>query len=729
MASAILLAFGIGQQAEPLQPVQASRQVKKAKKSKKTKKAKKVKKSRVSLSKKKLSLLQGKTARLYLKNSKKKTYWRSSNKKIATVSSKGKVKAVRAGTAKITAKNGKKRYSCVVKVTASKKTLTLAANDGSGRKKKLTFTLGKKLLLPKTSFERAGYRFLNYAVAANGKGKKYQLSQAYVFKKNTTLYAQYQKLENYTIQIAAGQGFGQNITLHEQEGDKVTLPETGFNKPGYILVSFNTAADGSGEKYDLGGSYALKNTTLYAQYRKLENYTIQFDAGQGFGQKVTLQEQEGDKTTLPESGFSKPGYALDSFNTQADGSGEKYDLGASYELKDVTLYAQYRKLPASANPERNLGLWGVDSAGNFYQSKKELTTVDFVKADQSKYLALDNYFDYQIKALKYTNDDQPSYVGVQANWSKQGIILDPGYKYLIMVRKSSQAEISESEIADIAKLVRLENADVKTQSTAGAAKAPVKFIAHRGYSTKYPENTTLAFEKAGEEAGIWGIETDVANTSDNKLVILHDNTLARTTDISQDDPNYGKNINDIPFDQAESYKIKGVLDGIDKDQVYDDLHLPTLRQYLDICKKYGKEAFLELKNINNMDALKELVKEVNEAGMQKQTTLISFNIGELEEVRNAIPGGEGIAMMGIYNRHLTDNDYIFLAHLNAGADRNKDTTTIDDILAARKYGVDYGIWTVYHNDDAVADMIKNGASKVTLNDAELVASMSAIVEN
>ena len=138
---------------------------------------------------------------------------------------------------------------------------------------------------------------------------------------------------------------------------------------------------------------------------------------------------------------------------------------------------------------------------------------------------------------------------------------------------------------------------------------------------------------------------------------------------------------------------------------------------------------MELKYINNMEALKEVVKEINEAGMQKQTTLISFNIGELEEVRNVIPGGKEIAMMGIYNRHLTDNDYIFLSHLKAGADRNKDTTTLDDILAARKYGVDYGIWTVYQNDDTVADMIKNGADKVTLNDAGLIESMSAIVNN
>ncbi|MFR0614466.1 glycerophosphodiester phosphodiesterase family protein [Lactobacillus porci] len=613
-----------------------------------------VAKKKAALSKKRLQLLQGKTAKLTLKNGRGKTTWTSSKKKVAKVTSKGKVKALKVGKAKIIAKNSKRLYFCTVKVTAPKRVLTLAANDGSGRQQKVTFTLGKKAPLPKTGFSREGYKFLNYNAEADGKGRSYRLKRSYIFKKATTLWAQYRPLANYIIQIDANQGFGQSVSLHEQEGQKVTLPETGFSKPGCVLDSFNDKADGTGKKYRLGESYALKN---------------------------------------------------------------------------VTLYAQYRKAPISTKPEQDLGLWAVDASGKFAPSQKQLTTVNFIEADQAKYVGLDDYFDYQIMALKFTNDLNPRYLGEQVGWSTHGFVLDPGYKYLIMVRKSSKEEIGDAEIPEIAKLVRLENASAKTQSTSGLAKASVKFIAHRGYSTKYPENTTLAFEKAGEEAGVWGIETDVANTADNQLVILHDNNLARTTNIQADDPNYAKNINELTFDQIAGYKIKGVLPGVDQDRVYDDLHLPTLRQYLDICKKYGKEAFLELKNINNMTALKEVVKEINEANMQEQTTLISFNIGELEEVRNVVPGGEKIALMAIYNRQLQDDDYIFLSHLQAGADRNKDTTSIDEILAARKYGVDYGIWTVSHNDAAVDDLIKNGADKVTLNDANLVSSMSAVVEN
>jgi len=53
-------------------------------------------------------------------------------------------------------------------------------------------------------------------------------------------------------------------------------------------------------------------------------------------------------------------------------------------------------------------------------------------------------------------------------------------------------------------------------------------IAHRGYSLRYPENTLIAFEKA-LEWDVQMIELDVTLTLDRKLVVIHDETLDRTT--------------------------------------------------------------------------------------------------------------------------------------------------------------------------------------------------------
>lgn len=53
-----------------------------------------------------------------------------------------------------------------------------------------------------------------------------------------------------------------------------------------------------------------------------------------------------------------------------------------------------------------------------------------------------------------------------------------------------------------------------------------KFInyAHRGASNYAPENTTVAFQKA-IELGANGIELDLQQTKDGKIVIFHDEKI------------------------------------------------------------------------------------------------------------------------------------------------------------------------------------------------------------
>ncbi|WP_083274047.1 glycerophosphodiester phosphodiesterase [Exiguobacterium aurantiacum] len=56
----------------------------------------------------------------------------------------------------------------------------------------------------------------------------------------------------------------------------------------------------------------------------------------------------------------------------------------------------------------------------------------------------------------------------------------------------------------------------------------VLIYAHRGYSAKYPENTLAAFQAALPYAE--GIELDVQLSKDGRLVVIHDETVDRTTD-------------------------------------------------------------------------------------------------------------------------------------------------------------------------------------------------------
>jgi len=76
--------------------------------------------------------------------------------------------------------------------------------------------------------------------------------------------------------------------------------------------------------------------------------------------------------------------------------------------------------------------------------------------------------------------------------------------------------------------------DVKDESSSklGNAKerdASMKFVAHRGYSAKYPENTLPAFEAAlnHPECGrsLIGIEIDIRLTRDNAMAVFHDDKV------------------------------------------------------------------------------------------------------------------------------------------------------------------------------------------------------------
>ena len=55
-----------------------------------------------------------------------------------------------------------------------------------------------------------------------------------------------------------------------------------------------------------------------------------------------------------------------------------------------------------------------------------------------------------------------------------------------------------------------------------------QIFAHRGAKAVTPENTLPAFQRA-LDMGVAGIELDVHCSKDGRLVVIHDESLARTT--------------------------------------------------------------------------------------------------------------------------------------------------------------------------------------------------------
>lgn len=126
----------------------------------------------VKISRKKVTLGQGKTLTLFLKKGKKKvraSKWNTTNASVATVTSRGEVKAIRAGTAKIQAVRNGKTYTCKVTVRGlTKGSLTLTKGQAynlslknltkSQKKKVRRWTTSNKRVVSITKLSRTSYK-------------------------------------------------------------------------------------------------------------------------------------------------------------------------------------------------------------------------------------------------------------------------------------------------------------------------------------------------------------------------------------------------------------------------------------------------------------------------------------------------------------------------------------------------------------------------------------------
>ncbi len=93
--------------------------------------------------------------------------------------------------------------------------------------------------------------------------------------------------------------------------------------------------------------------------------------------------------------------------------------------------------------------------------------------------------------------------------------------------------------------------------------------AHRGAMGTHPENTLAAF-RAAVDAGAHMIEFDVQLTKDNKMVVIHDGTVDRTTDGT------GK-VSELTFDE-----IRNLDAGSWKSPEFAGEKIPTLDETLSV---------------------------------------------------------------------------------------------------------------------------------------------------
>lgn len=155
----------------------------------------------------------------------------------------------------------------------------------------------------------------------------------------------------------------------------------------------------------------------------------------------------------------------------------------------------------------------------------------------------------------------------------------------------------------------------------------IKTIHHRGYSAVYPENTIPAF-KGSKTAGANYVETDVRFTSDGVAVLLHDESINRTARNSDGTQlSSTVNIADITYEQSQTYDF-----GIWKGSAYAGTKIPTLTEFLTLCKNIGLKPYIELK-VGTQAQIEGIVDAVTAAGLKGRATYISFTSSLLGYVK------------------------------------------------------------------------------------------------
>jgi glycerophosphoryl diester phosphodiesterase len=150
--------------------------------------------------------------------------------------------------------------------------------------------------------------------------------------------------------------------------------------------------------------------------------------------------------------------------------------------------------------------------------------------------------------------------------------------------------------------------------------------AHRGFQPEGPENTVLSFEAAGLH-GFDYIETDVLMTADGELVCIHDSTLDRTTNGS------GK-VQEMTYAEILKYQVDTAAYGFNISSADPNkLYIPTFREYLEICQKYGSKPFIELKSADK-DVIIKTIDTALEYFAPEDITISSSSLSLLQTSYN-----------------------------------------------------------------------------------------------
>lgn len=217
--------------------------------------------------------------------------------------------------------------------------------------------------------------------------------------------------------------------------------------------------------------------------------------------------------------------------------------------------------------------------------------------------------------------------------------------------------------------------------------------AHRGVSDPFPENTQIAIEKA-LEAKADRVEIDLRLSKDKKMVIMHDNTVDRTTDGTG-------MVSNLSWDV-----LKKMDAGASRNGLYGKQRIMLLEDVFELCK--GKAMVnIDLKDTNAVGPMLKLAKKMD---MTHEIVITGAIPAAVHDIRKQ---GQNITMFyevtDTVARHIQKNEYIKAIQLAIqeaiqwqlpGFLFNNDWVTQPIIYYAHRHGLSVNVYHVNTVDRA-----------------------------
>ena len=225
-------------------------------------------------------------------------------------------------------------------------------------------------------------------------------------------------------------------------------------------------------------------------------------------------------------------------------------------------------------------------------------------------------------------------------------------------------------------------------------------IAHRGGSMLAPENTLAAF-KNSLQSGVDWIELDVQQTKDKITVVIHDDTLNRTTT--------GKGaVNNLAFEKLRTFDA-----GTKFSKEFIGEKVPSLDETLDLIN--GKcNMLIEIKNPDDSGEIEQdVVHLINNHNAQDWCVVQSFRFASVHKIHLLDPNIKTSLLFVKANAERIKNnpEMKFISGINIHH-RFATKKTIEKLHSIDK---SVFVWTVNHPAH-IHKMIQNGADGIITDD-------------